>query len=189
MSKRYGPIGYYHLYKNDDIFYLISYGLTEYKDEYSWNELYFFKDKYPTINVDLIKSAVIDDINKETDNKILTEFKWNGLPVYLSSENQFNFKAAYDLAVQTQGQSLPVKFKLGEKEVEVEDPDSDEEFPHHKIEKQPVYYTFEDMETFTDFYTKTITFINQCLNEGWQKKDSIDWSEYEEALKPKTTEE
>lgn len=91
MSKRYGPIEYYHLYKNDDVFYLISYGLTEYKDVYTWNELYFFKDKYPTINIDLIKSSVIDDINKETDNKILNEFKWNDLPVYLSSENQFNF--------------------------------------------------------------------------------------------------
>ena len=36
MSKRYGTKEYYHLYKNDDIFYLISYGLTEYKDIYTW---------------------------------------------------------------------------------------------------------------------------------------------------------
>lgn len=62
-------------------------------------------------------------------------------------------------------------------------------FPHYKIEKQPVYYTFEDIETFTDFYTKAIAFINQCLNEGWNKKDNIDWSEYEEALKEDNTTE
>jgi hypothetical protein len=87
---------------------------------------------------------------------------WRNVNVWLSSENQFNFKAAYDLAVQTNGQSLPVKFKIGETE-----------------NKEPVYHTFETMEEFTDFYTKAIAYINKCLNEGWELKDSIDWSEYE----------
>lgn len=56
---------------------------------------------------------------------------------------------------------MPVKFKLGENE-----------------DGEPVYHTFEDMNEFTDFYTKAIAFINQCLNEGWERKDSIDWSVY-----------
>ena len=35
------------------------------------------------------------------------------------------------------------------------------------------------MHDFTDFYTKAIAFINQCLNEGLERKDSIDWSVYD----------
>ena len=55
-----------------------------------------------------------------------------------------------------------MKFKLGEQE-----------------DGTPVYHTFEAMTEFTDFYTSAIAFINQCLNEGWERKDSIDWSQYE----------
>ena len=85
--------------------------------------------------------------------------------MYLSTENQFNYKAAYDVAVQTEGQTLPVKFKLGEDE-----------------EGQPVYHTFNSLSSFTDFYTRAIAYINQCLNEGWDEKDNFDWTPYEEAL-------
>jgi hypothetical protein len=35
------------------------------------------------------------------------------MPVWLSTENQFNYKAAFDLATQTGGKSLPVTFKFG----------------------------------------------------------------------------
>jgi hypothetical protein len=70
------------------------------------------------------------------------------MQVWLSTENQFNYKAAYDLAVQTQGATLPVMFKFGTTD-------------------KPVYYTFEDMETFTDFYTKAIHYVNTNLSEGW----------------------
>ena len=98
---------------------------------------------------------VIDNhVNKLTDEKILTGYVWNNIPVYLSTENQFNFKAAYDVAMQTQGAILPITFKLGE-----------------GAEGTPEYYTFEDMATFSDFYTGAIAFIQQTLAEGWQEKD------------------
>jgi hypothetical protein len=98
-------------------------------------------------------------INKETDAVILNGFVWNGKSVYLSTENQINFKAAYDLAVQTEGATLPIKFKLGE--------DAD---------GNPVYHTFQKLEAFTDFFTKAFAFISKCLNEGWSEKDSIDYA-------------
>ena len=94
-------------------------------------------------------------VNALTDAKILSAFQWQGNSVYLSTENQFNFKAAYDLAVQTQGATLPVTFKLGEQE-----------------DGTPTYHRFKDMQTFTDFYTSAIAFINQALNDGWQQKDA-----------------
>lgn len=107
-----------------------------------------------------IKEYILDQYNKEIDKKILNGFKWNGYDVWLSSENQFNYKAAYDLAIQTRGATLPVTFKFGTTE-------------------NPQYHTFETLDEFTDFYTKAIKFINDTLAEGWQKKDSIDWSIYE----------
>lgn len=99
--------------------------------------------------------AVDSYVNALTDEKILSGFVWKDMPVWLSTENQFNFKAAYDLAVQTQGVNLPVTFKLGEND------------------GNPVYYTFADMDDLMDFYISAIMFIQTCLAEGWQQKDSF----------------
>ena len=80
--------------------------------------------------------------------------------MYLSSENQLNYKAAYDLAVHTNGATLPIKFKLGEND------------------GTTVYHTFNTLNSFTDFYTKAISFINATLNEGWTEKDEVDYSNF-----------
>ena len=85
------------------------------------------------------------------------------MPVWLSSENQFNYKAAYDLAVQTSGSNLPVTFKFGDT-------------------KNPVYYKFETIEDLQDFYMKAMIHVNSVLSEGWTSKDSIEWEEYEKIL-------
>ena len=110
-------------------------------------------------SLDYIKNLIIDYYNKQVDEKILTGFIWRDMPVWLSSENEFNYKAAYDLAVQTNGATLPIKFKFGDT-------------------LNPIYYEFTTLEDFRDFYTSAIQYINNCLSEGWQKKDSIDWDQY-----------
>lgn len=109
-----------------------------------------------------IKFSIIDQINASTDEKIINGLTWKGNPVWLSTEKQFNFKAAHDLAVQTGGTNLPVKFKLGEQE-----------------DGTPVYHTFETTEELTSFYTLCLLHIQQCLYEGWKEKDSVDWTQYE----------
>lgn len=111
-----------------------------------------------------IKNAILDAINKDVDQKILSGFVWKDMPVWLSTENQFNYKAAYDLAVMSQGKSLPVLFKFGTTE-------------------NPIYHTFETLEDISDFYLSAMAYISKTLEDGWVMKDSIDWSEYEEALK------
>lgn len=115
-------------------------------------------------SLEQLKKLVLDAINKEVDEKILSGFVWKDMPVWLSTENQFNYKAAYDLAVMSQGQSLPVTFKFGTTE-------------------SPVYYTFETLDDISDFYISAMAYINTTLAEGWKLKDGIDWSVYEEALK------
>ena len=114
-------------------------------------------------SLEQLKKLVLDAINKEVDEKILSGFVWKDMPVWLSTENQFNYKAAYDLAVMSQGQSLPVTFKFGTTE-------------------SPVYYTFETLDDISDFYISAMAYINNTLAEGWKLKDGIDWSVYEEVL-------
>lgn len=115
-------------------------------------------------SLEQLKKLIIDSINKDVDEKILSGFVWKDMPVWLSTENQFNYKAAYDLAVMSQGQSLPVTFKFGTTE-------------------SPVYYTFETLDDISDFYISAMAYINTTLAEGWKFKDGIDWSVYEEVLK------
>lgn len=109
--------------------------------------------------VAVIKSMVIGWYNQKIDEEILEGFSFENSMVYLSSENQFNYKVAYDLAVQTQGKSLPVTFKFG-------------------TDSSPVYRVFKDLDDITGFYTSAIAYIQNVLQKGWTKKDSIDFSQY-----------
>jgi hypothetical protein len=170
-NKVCGPATDFTLVKEEGTRTVISYGLkVEEGNELAiWRELYFPK-KQGRPSFDAAKAAILNDINARTDEKILKGFVWNEKPVWLSSENQFNFKAAYDLAVQTDGANLPVTFKLGE-----------------LSDGTPVYHTFEEMAEAQDFYVKAVTFINQTLAAGWQRKDSIDWDAYAAALDPEYT--
>ena len=163
MNKVFGKKTDFSHIREDASRVIVSYGYQEVDDENAtWFELYFYKKKVSQVSLADVEKAVIADINAQTDERILSGFAWNGKPVWLSTENQFNFKAAYDVAIQTDGENLPVKFKLGEDE-----------------EGHPVYHTFDAQNAFNDFYTKAIAYINQCLNDGWTRKDAIDWTPYE----------
>ena len=111
-------------------------------------------------SVEEIKALIVDWYNQQINNKIISGFAYNEVPVWLSQENQFNYKAAYDLALQTDGASLPVTFKFG-------------------TDEEPVYYEFDTLEKLTDFYTKEMQFVQNTLSEGWKKKDAVDLSNYE----------
>ena len=74
-------------------------------------------------------------------------------------ENQMNYKTAYDLALQTGGENLPVTFKLGE-------------------EDNPTFYEFASMQQLQEFYTGAVKHIQETQKEGWALKKAIDWSVY-----------
>lgn len=111
-----------------------------------------------------IKDTVLVWYNALIDQEILTGYIWRDIPVWLSMENQFNYKAAYDLAVQTNGQTLPITFKFGTTE-------------------QPVYHKFETLEDLKDFYVGAMTYVSNTLSKGWEMKENIDWKVYEDLLK------
>lgn len=160
MEKIYGAKerqdGLYSIGRNKwELFY--GFGKDNPDDESGYNWRQKFKQKPSLAD---IRAIIKDTINNETDRKILEGFVWKGMPVWLSTENQFNYKAAYDLAVQTNGATLPVRFKFGTDAV-------------------PVYYNFESLEDFADFYTQAMVHINTVLNEGWAEKDLADSMTFE----------
>lgn len=122
----------------------------------TWQEHTF--DHIPTLSE--IKNVIIDFYNIEIDKKIVSGLTWNDMQIWLSTENQFNYKAAYDLAVQTNGLNLPVTFKFGNNET-------------------PIYYEFSTIEELSNFYITSLTYIQNMLKEGWIKKDNINWEIYQ----------
>lgn len=134
----------------------VRWNITEKEDGSSdWYEQDY--DHKPTLEE--IRDTIVKFHNGQVDAKILSGFSWKDMPVWLSSENQFNYKASFDLAVQTNGQNLPVRFKFG-------------------TDKEPKYYDFKTVDELSDFYTSAIKFINDTLQAGWAEKDSIDFSVY-----------
>ena len=107
-----------------------------------------------------IMATVIGWYNRQTDQAILSGFEYEGSMVWLSAENQFNYKAAYDLAVQTDGATLPAKFKFG-------------------TDEQPVYRVFDNLADLTDFYMKAMQHIQDTLDAGWKKKDEFSLEQYQ----------
>ena len=107
-----------------------------------------------------IRSIITEYYNTQTDLQILQGLEYEGNTVWLSSENQANYKAAYDLAVQTQGESLPYKVKLG-------------------TESTPTYKEFTTLQDFKAFYLSVVKHIQMCIEEGWKLKDSVDISKYQ----------
>ncbi|MDY4667278.1 MAG: hypothetical protein SO359_05170 [Prevotella sp.] len=110
-------------------------------------------------SVEEVRALVIQWYNDDTDRRILSGFAFEGSTVWLSAENQLNYKAAFDLAVQTNGASLPVTIKLG-------------------TDDKPVYRVFSQLEDFRTFYTAALTYIQQTIADGWKVKDAFKMEDY-----------
>lgn len=112
------------------------------------------------------KQAAVRRINAETDYKILTGFTWMSptgedkgviYKVWLSEENQHNYSEAQRVTTLTGGTNLPVTFKMGEDE-----------------NGNARYHTFTSVEEMTGFYLAIVAFVQECLEEGWKKKDELE---------------
>lgn len=117
-----------------------------------------------------IKRYVIEWHNQQINKEILSGHRWREMLVWLSPENQQNYKASFDLAMQFGGQggTLPLVYKFGS-------------------ELKPVYHQFNDLEELKEFYLSTVVYVKDTLAKGWKRKDDIDWTPYEQALQAYTT--
>ena len=159
-----GKRGDFSYLKDDGSRMVVGYGLKELENGlWEWYEVELNKKQVNQVTLQVVKDAVIADIDAQTDEKILDgyEFTPDGadtpIIVWLSKESQTNFSEAHRLQI------VPVKFKLNE-----------------TADKQPIYHTFETFKELNRFYVGGVAYINQCLNEGWQRKDAIEWTPYEE---------
>lgn len=170
MSKVFGATSEFSLINTTGNKTIVSYDREEVDDKNStWYEIRFSKSHGEKPGIEQIKTAIIEDINDRTDEKILSGFVWTPegaepVNVWLSEENQRNFSEAQRMAEKYGSAVLPLTFKLGEKNGE------------------PVYHTFETVEDLNQFYLSAFAWVNRCLNEGWQEKDNFDFTPYEEAL-------
>lgn len=112
-----------------------------------------------------IKHIILEWHNEEINKEILSGHRWRDMLVWLSPENQQNYKASFDLAMLFGGQggTLPLVYKFGS-------------------ELKPVYHQFNDLEELKEFYLSTVDYVKDTLAKGWKRKDDIDWTPYEQAL-------
>lgn len=166
--KVFGNIKDFAYIKRDDSRTVICYGLEGDGDNATWHEVVIYKKKVTNPNIEQIRQAIVDDINNRVSERILTGFVWKGLPIWLSKDNQRNISDLWMIAKQTDGANLPVTLKLNEDE-----------------NGKSVFHTFYKTNELLDFYKGASGFIIDCLNDGWNEKDSIDYGVYEKALGPK----
>lgn len=167
MNKVFGKKTDFAPIREDASRVIISYDYAEMDEENAtWLEVYLYKKQISSLSFSDVKDAIIADINARTDSSILDGFVWNGMPVWLSIENQGNIAAAEHRAATT-GDNLPLRIKIGEDE-----------------DGSPVYHEFPSADELTTFWNACQDYIQWCRKQGWQQKDGIDWTPYEKMLKP-----
>ena len=180
MNKVFGLKSEFAYLKEDASRIVISYNLTEVDDTHAeWVEVYVYKKQRSHLDFAEIKKAIIDDINATTDEKILNGYEWTILhgddegktvKVWLSKENQENFKAKHDAAKEYPDLvTFPMKYKVSEDE-----------------EGKALYEIFQSFEELVQFYLGGLAYIESCYQAGWAYKDSVDFSIYQT---PENTEE
>lgn len=154
MNKYNGRQEDFSYIKVDGSRIVIGYGLKEAENGlYEWYEVYLYKKQNSQITFDVVKDAIISDINERVKNKIIGGFMWNDKSVWLSEENQMNFAQAV----------VPATFKIGEEE-----------------DGTPIYHSFSTKTELKNFVEACVQWKQQCLSDGWAEKDAIDWQPYEE---------
>ena len=146
--------------RNEGTRITICYGLKKVDGKiYEWHEIYLPKTQNANLSLDIVKTAILNDINNRVKTAIISGFVWNEKPVWYSIENQLNFTNA----------AAPVTLKIGEQE-----------------DGTPIYETFDTKTDLKAFNEACTLWKQQCLSEGYSEKDAIDWTPYE-ALFPEPT--
>lgn len=150
---------------------VISYGLNQVGgDLYEWHEVSLNKTSTNALTLDIVKNAILGDINSQTDEEILCGFDYTirhggdqgkQVKVWLSEANQTDI----DRLANASGVLFPVRHKVAEDGA-----------------GNAIYEEFQnatEMKSLSDSFT---IYIHQCQEAGWQRKDAFDWQAYQDAL-------
>lgn len=96
-----------------------------------------------------LRSDIEALVNALTEEKIRTGMRYEGKPIWLSEENQMNFRGLVP--------PMPFRYKVGENE-----------------NGDPVYMEFYDENNLAAFCRAMSEHIYGCLQKGWEEKDGID---------------
>ena len=138
--------------------WLVYFGLFE-----DANGKYIFQ-QYLTVkpSLDDVKRMIINAINSDTQEKIMSGFKWKGNIVWLSEANQLNYSRDFAIAnyCEKKGEeySLPT-YKFG-------------------TDDAPVYYSFGTFDDFFQFNRSWANHIADILSDCWNEKRNIVWDGY-----------
>lgn len=186
MNKVFAPKECYVPIREDSSRTIISYEYVAEEDgvNATWYEIYIPKIQKQSVSFNEVCDAIIEDINARVKEKILTGYTWKVLHgedeglvanVWLSDENQTNYKAKHDTALQyPQLAEFPMQYKIGE----YEERQQDEEGERTETKKRPIYEYFANIQELAQFYLGGVAFIESCYKEGWAKKDSMDFEPY-----------
>ena len=146
----------------------ICYGLKKLsKDLYEWLEVYLPKKQTSQMSLQTVKNAIIGDINARTTERIISGFDYTvkhgwqadtAVKVWLSKENQSDFHAMHQ---QADDLTFPLLYKIGE-----------------TADGMPVYEEFADADEMHTICTLTSQHVLSCQQDGWDRKDAIDWEPY-----------
>lgn len=134
--------------------WLLYFGL--YKTESGTYEYRHTFTHKPTL--DEIKKLVWAMIDAETKDKIVNQFEYEGIKVWLTDEKQRNYASLEN----NESIAYPLTLKLNE-----------------EADATPVYYTFETREDFIKFSKEASAYILNAIMDGWKEKDNIDWSVFD----------
>ena len=153
--------------------------------------------------LDEIKVMITEWQNLQMDGEILTGCRCNGMQIWLSMENQFNYKSVFDLAAMTEpqvqawdaahpdlaGQNYTMQTATNEDGETIEVPVSTGR-PKSVLpvqfkfgtDDEPQYHQFTTLEELTEFYIYTMSYIQGYYTAGWARKVTCDYTPYEEAI-------
>ena len=168
MNKIYGLKSDYAPVKREGTQIIVSYGYESIdKNEGTWYEVSLPAANYPLLSFADVKAAIEGDINAETSALITQGFAYTvkhgaqagaEVNVWLSKENQSDFHAMHQNA---DGLTFPVRYKIGE-----------------TADGMPVYEEFADADEMHTICTLTSQHVLSCQQDGWDRKDAIDWEPY-----------
>lgn len=128
---------------------------------------YFLRHETPEPDIEQLREVIENHINAKVDANILCGYEWTVLhgddagktvKVWLSKENQDNFKAKHDAAlVYPDRVRFPMTYKISE------------------VNHKAVYEVFDSIQELAAFYLGGLAYIEACYNAGWAEKDAIDY--------------
>lgn len=146
-----------------------------------------------------IQQTITEWYNKQTNERILHGFKWNGRRVLLSDENKFNYKAIIDEAARREtaiaiwdkehpnmaGLNYIVSVTDGiETHVSTDRPTSLLPITLKLGEKNipENFYVFTTLNEIQEFFSAGVQYLIDAYGYGWTQIATFDYTPYAEAL-------